>query len=218
MRHSKVDRPPRRRIPRALRFPLRIVSAGLIIAVALAVLPYVTRLIGRLWPDPSRTTRASEILLHELADSARLEMLTVDDTGVLTATVEAALIGEVQRVTIDYTYHASIGIDLEKVEVSSKDGILTLQLPPLEILSDDLTPVSVDRQDFWYPLTEKRRSQLISEERAARAETALADANSSKELLNSAVQRLNQLVSSWLGADTWLITTEILLPQDADIS
>ncbi len=213
MRHSKADQAPRRRVPRALRLPLRIVSAALIIALTLALLPYATRLIGRLWPDPARTTRVSEILKRELATSARLEMITVDDTGVLTSTVNAALIGEVQRVSIDYTYHASIGIDLEKVEVSARDGILTLRLPPFEILSDDLTPTHVERADFWYPLTEKRRQQLLSEERAARAEAALADVRTSGELRADAERRLRRLVDSWLGADTWLTTTEILLPE-----
>ena len=213
MRHTKADARPRRAVPRLLRVPLRLLSAAVIVALSLALLPHATRLVGRLWPDPARTTRVSEILRHELADSARLEMITVDDTGVLTSTVNAALIGEVQRVTITYDYHASIGIDLERVEAGLEGGVLTLRLPPFEILSDSLTPTQVDRQDFWYPLTEKRRNQLLSEEQASRAEKALADARSSAELRGSTVQRLRQLIASWLGADSWLITVEILLPE-----
>ena len=90
-----------RKLPRPLRFLLRIVSTALIISLVLVFLPRLTRLAGRLWPDPARTERVSELLSHELKDSARLETLTVDDRGVLTATVQAALIGEVQRVTMD---------------------------------------------------------------------------------------------------------------------
>jgi hypothetical protein len=152
--HPRRQHP--RKLPRPVRFLLRIVSTALIISLVLVFLPRLTRLAGRLWPDPARTERVSELLSHELKDSARLETLTVDDEGVLTATVQAALIGEVQRVTMDYDYHASVGVDLTKVRLSAEDGILTLYLPPFEILSDSLTPTHVDRQDFWYPLTEKR--------------------------------------------------------------
>ena len=198
-----------RKLPRPLRFLLRIVSTALIISLVLVFLPRLTRLVGRLWPDPARTERVSELLSHELKDSARLETLTVDDRGVLTATVQAALIGEVQRVTMDYDYHASVGVDLTKVRLSAEDGILTLYLPPFEILSDSLTPTHVDRQDFWYPLTEKRRAQLIEEEKASRADAILAEVGSSDDVWNRTVGTLSGLIRSWLGADTWLVTVEI---------
>ena len=198
-----------RKLPRPLRFLLRIVSTALIISLVLVFLPRLTRLAGRLWPDPARTERVSELLSHELKDSARLETLTVDDRGVLTATVQAALIGEVQRVTMDYDYHASVGVDLTKVRLSAEDGVLTLYLPPFEILSDSLTPTHVDRQDFWYPLTEKRRAQLIEEEKASRADAILAEVGSSDDVWNRTVGTLSGLIRSWMGADTWLVTVEI---------
>ena len=198
-----------RKLPRPLRFLLRIVSTALIISLVLVFLPRLTRLAGRLWPDPARTERVSELLSHELKDSARLETLTVDDRGVLTATVQAALIGEVQRVTMDYDYHASVGVDLTKVRLSAEDGILTLYLPPFEILSDSLTPTHVDRQDFWYPLTEKRRAQLIEEEKASRADAILAEVGFSDDVWNRTVGTLSGLIRSWMGADTWLVTVEI---------
>ena len=217
MNHD-TERPRRRhprKLPRPLRFLLRIVSTALIISLVLVFLPHLTRLAGRLWPDPARTERVSELLSHELKDSARLETLTVDDQGVLTATVQAALIGEVQRVTIDYDYHASVGVDLTKVRLSPEDGVLTLFLPPFEILSDSLTPTQVDRQDFWYPLTEKRRAQLIEEEKTGRAAAILAEAESSDDVWNRTVNTLSELIRSWMGADTWLVTVEIRKEADA---
>ena len=207
----------RRRIPAplraVLRFPLKILTSALIISLTLILLPHLTRLVGRLWPDPARTTRVSELLRHELTESARLETLMVDDEGVLTATVEAAIIGEVQRVTINYTYHASVGVDLKKVEIKAEGGVLTVSLPPFEILSDSLTPTQIDRQDFWYPLTEKRRKQLLSEERESRAKAVLEEVQSSEELRKKTEQTLQNLISSWIGAETWLITVEIEMPQ-----
>ena len=207
---SEESRKPRRRLPGPLRFVLRVLSTALILTLTLVLLPHVTRLAGRLWPDPARTTRASEVLRHQLTQTARLETLTVDDEGVMTSTVQAALIGEVQRVTIHYDYHASIGIDLEKVRVSAEGGELTVLLPPLEILSDSLTPTQVDRNDFWYPLTEGRRARLLEAERTSRAEASLAEARDSASLKEETLGRLQQLITSWLGADTWLLTTNLV--------
>ena len=216
MIRRKENKPERRRrLPRILRWPLRIVSTALILALTLAFLPHLTRWAARIWPDPARTTRVSEILKHELRESAKLELVTVDDQGVLTASVQAALIGEVQRVTIEYDYHASIGIDLNQTEVVCGDGVLTLLLPPMEIISDSLTPTKVDRQDFWYPLTEKRRSKLLSEEREARAKAALTDAEGDEALKSGALQSLERMVNSWLGADTWLTTVEIRFREES---
>ena len=213
MRHTRSTPAPgaRRRLPRLLRFPLRILSTALVITLVLVFLPRLTRLVGRLWPDPARTERVSEILQHELSQSARLETLTVDDTGVLTATVQAALIGEVQRVTIEYDYHASVGVDLKKAALSAEDGVLVLTLPDFELLGDSLTPTSVDRQDFWYPLTEKRRDQLLSEEREKRAAAALEEARASEKVRRDTVSSLEQLISSWLGPDSWVTTVEVRL-------
>ena len=179
------------------------------LALTIAFLPRITRLAGRLWPDPARTERVSGLLSHELTESARLETLQVDDRGVLTATVQAALIGEVQRVTIDYDYHASIGIDLTKAGVSAEGGVLTLTLPPFEILSDSLTPTKIDRKDFWYPLTEKRRTQLLNQEKTVRAEAALQEAETSEDLWKRTEETLRGLIDSWIGSDTMLITVEI---------
>ena len=218
MRHVRSDSIPRRRLPGPLRFLLRIVSTALILSLALFFLPHLTRLAGRLWPDPVRTERASEVLRRELSHSSRLETLVVDEEGVLTSAVEAALSGEVQRVTVHYDYHASIGVNLEKAEVRPEGGSLILALPAFEILSDSLTPTQVDRQDFWYPLTEKRRSQLLEEERASRAHAALEEAYTSGSIRRETVRRLQNLISSWLGADTWLLTVEILLPEEASES
>ena len=219
MNHD-LERPRRRRprkLPRPLRFLLRIVSTALIISLMLVFLPRLTRLAGRLWPDPARTERVSALLSHELKESARLETLTVDDQGVLTATVQAALIGEVQRVTIDYDYHASVGIDLTKVRLSAEDGVLTLVLPPFEILSDSLTPTYVDRQDFWYPLTEKRRAQLIDEEKSSRAAAVLEEVETSDAIWNRTVDTLSGLIRSWIGADTWLVTVDIQQEQPSTV-
>ena len=208
-RHDQPEPRGRHRLPRPLRFPVKIISTALVLALTIAFLPRITRLAGRLWPDPARTERVSGLLSHELTESARPETLQVDDRGVLTATVQAALIGEVQRVTVDYDYHASIGIDLTKAGVSAEGGVLTLTLPPFEILSDSLTPTKIDRKDFWYPLTEKRRTQLLNQEKTVRAEAALQEAETSEDLWKRTEETLRGLIDSWIGSDTMLITVEI---------
>ena len=87
--------------------------------------------------------------------------------------------------------------------------MLTLTLPPFEILSDSLTPTKIDRKDFWYPLTEKRRTQLLNQEKTVRAEAALQEAETSEDLWKRPEETLRGLIDSWIGSDTMLITVEI---------
>ena len=93
--------------------------------------------------------------------------------------------------------------------------MLVLSLPDFELLSDSLTPTSVDRQDFWYPLTEKRRDQLLSEEREKRAAAALEEARPSEKIRRDTVSSLEELISSWLGPDSWVTTVEVRLAAPA---
>ena len=57
---------------------------------------------------------------------------------------------------IQYRYEASMGIDLKKVKMQILGNVLTLELPPVEVLADSLTPLNVERNDFWFPLSEER--------------------------------------------------------------
>ena len=188
-----------RRTNRLLRFLGRSLGMALVLTLVLTLLPYardwasVLLLNGR-----EKARQVSTLLSRQLQSSARLETRMVDEESQLVSTVDALLLGEVQRVTVQYRYHASLGIDLQKVQVEAQDAHIIIRLPPLELISDSLTPVWIDRQDFWYPLTDRRRQELLEKERQACGARCLEEANASQEAWREATEALNGTILSWL--------------------
>ncbi len=185
----------RRRLPRPVRWLVRCASLALVITLVGVFYPALSGwLRGWLFDGAVNATLLSSTMTHQLTAVSRLESTTVHEEGQVTATVEAALFGEVQRVTIQYDYDAVIGIDLKKVSVSSEENRVTFRLPEVEILSDSLTPTFVDRQDFWYPLTEKRRMALLEGETERRRAACLEEAAASSKVWENTCEALRQLV------------------------
>ncbi|MCI5771484.1 MAG: hypothetical protein MR021_01470 [Clostridiales bacterium] len=143
----------------------RILSGGLAIALAIVLLPYVNRVLSRILPDASgRAATVSMVLKRQMEDTAFLATEQIDDEGVIYSSVNAKWIGEVQQVTIHYRYQAVLGADLTRARFTVDGDTVRVNLPALEVRSASLTPTEVEKNDFWYPLTESRRQELLDEE------------------------------------------------------
>ena len=143
-----------------------MVGTALSLVLVIIMLPYATKWIGKLLPDGSRNAiTVSAVLSRQMEASSRLETAKIEDEGVISSSVDALFIGQVQNVVIQYRYEASMGIDLRKVKMQILGNVLTLELPPVEVLADSLTPLNVERNDFWFPLSEERRLKLLEDER-----------------------------------------------------
>ena len=143
-----------------------MVGTALSLVLVIIMLPYATKWIGKLLPDGSRNAiTVSAVLSSQMEASSRLETAKIEDEGVISSSVDALFIGQVQNVVIQYRYEASMGIDLKKVKMQILGNVLTLELPPVEVLADSLTPLNVERNDFWFPLSEERRLKLLEDER-----------------------------------------------------
>lgn len=176
---------------------------GKVIATVLVIvlLPYAARWMEAIAPDLSgAAVNASVMLSEKLSQSARLETNTIDMEGVLNSTTNAMFIGKVQDVSIAYKYHASVGIDLAKVGIRIDGSTLVLILPAMEIIADSLTPTTIVRDDFWYPLTDARRQQLLDSEQAACREKYLQQINASEQAWQNTIAALENTVSKWLSA------------------
>ena len=174
---------------------------GKVLATVLVIvlLPYAAKMVEAVMPDLSgAAVNTSVMLSKKLADSARLETNVLDVEGVLNSQTNAMFIGTVQDVSIAYKYHASVGIDLSKVGMSVSGNTITFQLPEMEILADSLTPTAIVRDDFWYPLTDARRQQLLDNERAACAQKQLAELNASEDAWKNTVSALEATVAGWM--------------------
>ena len=185
-----------------------IIGTALCLVLIVVMLPYASRWAAQVIPDltgAAMTTSAT--LSRKLAQSARLECIQADREGVLESTVDALLIGTVQSVQIAYDYHASIGIDLSKVQIRVEGSRITLILPDMEVISDSLTPTQIDRKDFWYPLTDERREKLLEEERLACREAEI-EAAKSDEGWNSVISALESTVSGWMTSENSRLTID----------
>lgn len=151
---------------RFLKWLGKVVGTALSLVLVIIMLPYATKWIGKLLPDGSRNAiTVSAVLSRQMEASSRLETAKIEDEGVISSSVDALFIGQVQNVMIQYRYEASMGIDLKKVKMQILGNVLTLELPPVEVLADSLTPLNVERNDFWFPLSEERRLKLLEDER-----------------------------------------------------
>ena len=186
----------------------RVIGTALCLVLVIVMLPYASRWAAQIIPDltgAAMTTSAT--LSRKLAQSARLECIQAEREGVLESTVDALLIGTVQSVQIAYDYHASIGIDLSKVEVRVEGSRITLALPEMEVISDSLTPTQIDRKDFWYPLTDERREKLLQDEREA-CRAAELEAAKTDEGWAYVTAALENTISGWIGAESPRLTIQ----------
>lgn len=188
----------------------RVIGTAVTLVLVIVLLPYVSKLASAFLPDLSgAAVNATVLLSHRMESSARLETAVIEDESVLNATTNAMFLGQVQSVNIQYVYRASIGIDLKKVQITLRGQTITLTLPPLEVLSDSITPIQVEKDDFWYPLTEERRQKLLNEELAQCCQRCLEEYLTSPEAWDSTVSAVESTVSGWLSAAAPGVTVNI---------
>lgn len=177
----------------------RVVGTALALVLFVTLLPYVSRLADQFLPDLSdQALTASATLAQRFQESVRLEVANVEEDGVLSSSTDALFLGTVQRVTIQYLYKASLGVDLRQAEVSVDGGTLTVTLPPLEVLSDSVTPQTIERDDFWYPLTDEQRERLLEDERQA-CRTRVLEQYSGDEGWQTVCSALDHTIAGWIG-------------------
>ena len=105
----------------------RTVGSALTLVLVIVLLPHASRLMNSVLPDLSgAAVTASATLARNLQQSARLETTLVEEEGVLESSTDALFLGQVQQVTVRYTYRASLGIDLSRVQVKVTGNTITL--------------------------------------------------------------------------------------------
>jgi len=174
---------------------VRVVAALLIVFL----LPFASRWARDLFFDIQGEIRTqSQVLTRKLEASQRLETVKVDEEGVLQADTSVILLGTVGTTIIDYRYEASLGIDLKKVELRTEDDRIVFLLPELEVLTDSIEALKVDKQNFWSRAIEKSTEQLLSEKREACRRYYLEENEHSPETWANTVKALENTVCQWL--------------------
>ena len=120
------------------------------------------------------------------------------DEGVVSSSVDALWIGQVQNVVMEYVYEASIGVDLRKIRMHISGNRLTLTLPSREIINDSITVTQVDKDDFWFPLSETRRAELIEAERVKCREHYLSENEETMQADENTMRVLSDFINGLL--------------------
>lgn len=158
-----------------LRWFAKIIASVITISLLIVIFPHLSDIADQLMPDESRTAmQTSMILASKLEESARLETLKVEDEGVLHYEVKAAFLGTVATLDLSYKYEGSFGIDLKKVQMHVAKNKITFVLPQPEVIQDNLTPMEIVSDDYWYPgFSEADYEKLLEKERMARRDNYL---------------------------------------------
>ena len=182
-----------------LRWFTRVIGSAVSVVLIIVLLPHASRLVSQLLPDATGATiKTSAVLASWLENTARLEVAAIEDEGVLSYDIQAALIGSVGSINVSYVYSASIGLDLKQVQMQANGNTLTFILPPVEVLSDALTPMEIFRDDFWIPngIDDNALQKLLEEERIVRREAHLADDR--EALRDAAVSAFESTIAAWM--------------------
>ena len=182
-----------------LRWIGKILGGALTLVLAIVLFPYASKWVAQVLPDESGAAiKASAIISTHMKETARLESMQVEEEGVLNYDIQAAFIGSVANINIQYQYVASFGINLDQVQMRIEDNTLTFLLPEAELILDNITPTETYRNDFWYPgFNDDDLTKLLEDERTARRNIYL---NGEKvELLKKATQNaFESMVAGWL--------------------
>lgn len=172
---------------------------ALILVIMIVLLPYAARLAEYLLPDLSgRAVAVSQILSQRFEESARLETLKIEEEGVISSSTSALFLGKVQQVDIRYLYEASFGVDLRKVTMEQEGNRLILTLPPVEVLADSLTPLSIERRDFWYPLKDRQRQALLDQQRIECRDRFLQEQAASEDAWRQTCRMFDETIAQWV--------------------
>ena len=179
-------------------FLRRIIRMMLIVLAAMTVL-FGWRPVIRLFRDVTGEIRIqSAVLKQKLESSKRLEVMTVDEEGILNAETSVIILGTVGSTTIRYRYTASLGIDLGKVIMTTESDRIIFLIPDAEILNDGIEALEINRHNFFSKAIEKSAETLLSEQRILCREQYLKENIHTEKTWDNTVKALEETICSWL--------------------
>lgn len=189
-------------LKRILKFFGRLAAFVLAATLFFTFWPEISGLLRGLLPGvEGKGIVTSTQLTHELRSMGMLTTAEYTDTGAIVSTVPAALLGDVQKVTIPYEYKIYFGVDLEQAEVEAVESALFITLPEAEMLEDKLTVTGeVEVWDFFFPLTEDRYQSILNERTLAFRAAYLEDPSPFEAAYGTATERIGALLASVLEA------------------
>ncbi|MBE5796376.1 MAG: hypothetical protein E7327_03250 [Clostridiales bacterium] len=180
-----------------LRWIAGVIGTIIALAATIVLLPYAGDIVNKIMPDvTSAAERTAGVISSKLSESARLESITVTESGTVNHDLSLAGIS-VGGVTFDYDYTASFGIDLKRVQMVVSGSKIVFMLPQPELILDDLVPRNISRKDTLVIISDEDYEALLERERlACRARYLSGDRQ--QELWDATVRVMQSTVEVWL--------------------
>lgn len=178
-----------------------VVGSVLTLLLTIVLLPHAGTFADWILPDAGGDhIQSAAILSQQMKQSARLETMTVEGTGVMIAERKALLVGTVSTENISYLYKGSFGIDLSRVQVQIRGNQLTLLLPQPEALMDTAEIMDSDHDGFLdsqVRFSQKELQELLNVEKEKfRAQYLTGEY--AQALKDQTVGTLDATVTAWL--------------------
>ena len=180
-----------------LRWIAGVIGTIIALAATIVLLPYAGDIVNKIMPDvTSAAERTAGVISSKLSESARLESITVTESGTVNHDLSLAGIS-VGGVTFDYDYTASFGIDLKRVQMVVSGSKIVFMLPQPELILDDLVPHNISRKDTLVIISDDDYEALLERERlACRARYLSGDRQ--QELWDATVRVMQSTIEVWL--------------------
>ena len=174
-------------------------AVKLLAMIAIVLLIPFTFGIFRLIPDVTgEIEKHSVVLKQKLESSKRLEVTKVEEEGVFVEKTKVVILGTVGSTTIRYRYTASIGIDLEKVQMIADQDRIIFLLPKYEILNDGIEALEINRNDFFSRAIDRNIEDLLHDQLLKCREQLLNNEKAADQYRTDTVKAFHDTICTWL--------------------
>lgn len=182
-----------------LKFLLRALALALAITLVIVIYPYARQWLSSILPQ-GKYEQVSKLLSHQMEKAGELTAIKHTDTGLMTSTTNAFLIGNVQTVKVPYAYEIGLGFKLSDVRLDSGESGITAYLPPITMLYDSFQVTGEPEvKDFWYKLSEKKYQQMLDEQAEKCRAEYIGNEKYLQEAWEAACEALEKLFLQWSG-------------------
>lgn len=184
---------------RILKFFLRIIALAAIITLVIVLYPHVSEWISSsILDDKYEATTVR--LTQEMKKAGDLTAVRYQETGLMEAKIDAALVGSVGHVKAPYSYEIGLGFSVADVVLTETENGIEAALPEIRMLYDQfLITGEPEISDVWQMMTEQRYQKILDDQHAQCRTKYLKQHEHVEQAWKAACEQLQNLFSDWAG-------------------
>lgn len=184
---------------RILKFFLRIIALAAIITLVIVLYPHVSEWISSSILDDKYEATTIR-LTQEMKKAGELTAVRYQETGLMEAKLDAALVGTVGSVKAPYSYEIGLGFSLSDVMLTETEGGIEAALPDIRVLYDQFQITGEPEiSDMWQMMTEQRYQKMLDDQHMECRTRYLKQHEHAEAAWTAACEQLQQLFEGWAG-------------------